>query len=173
MRVGNWVQTYLGVLYYPLDPRAEEVEIVDIAQALSKQCRFGGHCKEFYSVAEHCVHVSQIVPPEFALWGLLHDASEAYIVDVPRPLKKNLEGYIEIERRNMAAICKKFGLSYDMPDEVRVADDAMLLAERDQLVGFEVQPWNIPGTPAPVTVECLTPREAFILFMERFSELTE
>ena len=87
-RVGDWIQTMSGVIFYPLDPRPEEIRIEDIAHALSHQCRFAGHCREFYSVAEHSVRVSRELPQEFMLWGLLHDASEAYLVDLPRPIKR-------------------------------------------------------------------------------------
>ena len=77
-RIGSWLQTYTGKKFYPFDPREEEVDILDIAHALSQLCRFGGHTKEFYSVAEHCVLVSMCCPSEVKLLGLLHDAAEAY-----------------------------------------------------------------------------------------------
>lgn len=105
---GDWIQTYSGRAFYPLAPYPQDVCIEDIAHALSQLCRFGGHCRRFYSVAEHSVLLSRVVVPEFQLWALLHDASEAYLVDVPRPIKKQLPAYVEAERRVMAAICARF-----------------------------------------------------------------
>src|ERR1019366_9954250 len=81
------IRTYSGVRFKPLDPDPA-VGISDIAHALANQCRFGGHSSAFYSVAQHSVRVSEICAAEDALWGLLHDASEAYLVDVPAPLKQ-------------------------------------------------------------------------------------
>ena len=83
----GWVQTVTGKAFYPLKPDPSLISIEDIAWALSMQCRFAGHVLHFYSVAEHCVYISNSVPMEDALWGLLHDATEAYLTDVPRPLK--------------------------------------------------------------------------------------
>jgi hypothetical protein len=91
-RLGNWMQTQFGNQFWPLDPRPEDFDIKEIASALGKACRYAGHCFGFYSVAEHSVLVSQIVPPEFALTALMHDATEAYLVDIPRPLKPYLTG---------------------------------------------------------------------------------
>jgi len=170
VRLGDWLQ--VGTTkYYPLDPRANEIYISDIASALSKQCRFAGHCSEFYSVAEHSVYVSHLVPHEDALHGLLHDATEAYCIDVPRPLKKSLVGYAEIEEKNWLAVCERFGLSPEMPASVKLADNAMLLAERDHLIGFEVEPWNIPGEPADIVPWAYPPNIAYKMFMARFYEL--
>src|SRR5271165_7548492 len=87
-RKGDWIQTYTGRVMYPLDPRPEEINIIDIAHALSNLCRFTGHVRTFYSVAEHSVRVSQHCDPKDALWGLLHDASEAYLADMSRPMKR-------------------------------------------------------------------------------------
>ena len=88
-RRGDWIQTYLGIQFWPLDPRPEEVMLFDIAHSLSNMCRFTGHCREFYSVAQHSVIVSQNVPREDAAWGLLHDASEAYMT------MRRLESFID------------------------------------------------------------------------------
>ena len=82
MRIGDWMQTYTGERFWPLDPRIEDIHIRDISMALGKLCRYGGHTIFFYSVAEHSVLVSEYVPEEYALWGLLHDASEAYLSDI-------------------------------------------------------------------------------------------
>ena len=83
----GFIGTFSGLRFWPLAPNLEKILVEDIAHALAHQCRFGGHASRFYSVAEHSVHVSQLCLPEHALWGLLHDASEAYLVDLPRPLK--------------------------------------------------------------------------------------
>ena len=135
MRYGDFIQTYSGIEFYPLDPRIEEVKLLDIAHALSNICRFTGHCNEFYSVAQHSVLVSQYVSEENALWGLLHDASEAYICDIARPVKKSLEmkPYKEIEKRLMNVIAKTFNLSEDEPKEVKEIDTKMLRTEARDL----------------------------------------
>jgi 5'-deoxynucleotidase YfbR-like HD superfamily hydrolase len=111
-RLGGWLQTFTGGEIWPIDPRPEEINIVDIAQALSQQCRYAGHTTRFYSVAEHSVYISREVPAELALWGLLHDASEAYLVDIPRPLKPYMPVYKHWERELMQVIAAKFGLSW-------------------------------------------------------------
>ena len=97
----GFIGTFSGLRFWPLDPNPEKILIADIAHALAHQCRFGGHASKFYSVAEHSVHVSKLCLPEHALWGLLHDASEAYLVDLPRPLKllPEFAPYREAERR--------------------------------------------------------------------------
>jgi hypothetical protein len=165
------MQTASGRAYWPLDPRADEVFIGDIAHALSNLCRYGGHCRKFYSVAEHSVLVSQVVPPEDALAGLLHDAAEAYCIDVPRPLKGYLAGYEDIEHRNWRAICQRFGLPVELPASVKLADNAVLLAEKAALMLPQPMPWNVPGTAAPVLVEGYTPADARYLFLDRFDTL--
>ncbi|MBF0612521.1 MAG: hypothetical protein HQL55_15470, partial [Magnetococcales bacterium] len=78
----NWIQTFTGRQFWPLAPVLEHIHVQDIAHALSLLCRFNGHCQKFYSVAEHSLHVATILPPELAGWGLLHDASEAYLADL-------------------------------------------------------------------------------------------
>jgi hypothetical protein len=171
-RVGNWQQVFSGRQFWPLDPRPEEIGIEDVAHALSMLCRFGGHCERFYSVAEHSVLVSHVVPPELALVGLLHDATEAYAVDIPRPLKPALSGYKQIEHNLWLAIASRYGLPDGMPDEVKAADNAVLLAEQAQIMKPAPAPWCIPGEAAPVTILCLPPSVAKTLFLERFAELT-
>lgn len=174
-RKGRWMQTYSGLAYWPLDPRAAEVRIVDIAHALSMLCRYGGHCKNFYSVAEHSVHVSMLVPPEHALVALLHDAAEAYCADVPRPLKKCLDGYARIEQMNWHAIAARFKLSQIMPDTVAHADIAMLFAEQKMLmVASPREDWGM-GLTTPITadvqIKCWSPDEAERAFLQRFAVL--
>jgi hypothetical protein len=171
-RDGNWQQTFSGRAFWPIDPRADEVDIHDIAHALAHQCRFGGHCSRFYSVAEHSVLVSEIVPPEMALSALLHDATEAYCVDVPRPLKPYLAGYKEIEQRIWQAIAERFGLPCDMPAEIKDADNAVLLAEKIELMKPAPMAWNVPGEPARVKIFGFEPKTAKRIFLARYEELT-
>lgn len=172
-RHGNWMQTFTGKQFWPMDPRADEICIEDIANSLSKQCRYAGHCKSFYSVAEHSVYVSHFVPKDLALCALLHDATEAYVVDVPRPLKPYLANYNEIESRVWLALSDKFGLPKVMPEEIHIADNAVLLAEKEQIVGPSPAPWVIKGTPANVKIWCYSPIEAYRFFMKRYKELTK
>jgi hypothetical protein len=171
-RIGDWMQTATGGQFWPLDPRPQEIHIEDIAWALAHMCRYGGHCSRFYSVAEHSVLVSQVCPPEHALAGLLHDASEAYCVDVPRPLKRSQAGNADIEERLWQAIASRFNLSPELPASVKAADNAVLLAEKPVLMGTKYV-WSIPGEPANVKIRCLSPDQATNLFFDRFRELTE
>jgi 5'-deoxynucleotidase YfbR-like HD superfamily hydrolase len=172
-RFGNWMQTYSGRMFWPMDPRASDVHIEDIAHALSQQCRYAGHSDRFYSVAEHCVLVSRSVRSAHNLWGLLHDASEAYLVDIPRPLKPYLTNYADIEGRVMAAICERFGLLESMPDEVRSADERICNDERDALLKPPPMPWAIDPNPIGVTIRGLPPTEAKAEFLEEFNRLME
>ena len=132
-----WIETFTGKKFHLLDPQPEEVCIEDIAHALALSCRFCGHVRQFYSVAEHSIHVSNICEPVDALWGLLHDASEAYIADLSRPVKHCTPvgpPYIAVEARIMAVIAAKFGLPTTMPPGVKVADNTLLFAEKDKLM---------------------------------------
>jgi hypothetical protein len=170
-RVGDWMQTASGRQFWPLDPRADEVHIEDIAAALSNQCRFGGHCRWHYSVAQHSVYVSHQVPREMALAGLLHDATEAYCVDVPRPLKHQLTGYADIERALWLAVAQRFDLPVELPEAVHRADDAVLLAEKEQIMRPPPAPWGVPGAAAHITIGYWTPQQAHDAFLRRFTEL--
>jgi hypothetical protein len=174
-RRGDWIQTFTGVQFWPLDPRADEIRIEDIAHALAQQCRFGGHCRSFYSVAEHSVRVSRVVPPQDALWGLLHDGSEAYCVDVPRPLKRHLSEYGVIENRLMLAICERFRLPVTMPASVKRADQVLLNTEKRDLTGPAPAPWTVaqgmPTEPLQERIEPWSPFEAKARFLARFYEL--
>lgn len=176
-RRGDWMQTWTGGRFYPLDPRKSEVEIVDIAFALGNIARYNGHCR-FYSVAEHSVHVSRIVPPEHALQGLLHDAHEAYMGDITRPMKNCLMrldadfGLDTIERRVMIAIASAFGTSPDLHMWVKNADLAMLALEKMRLWPRS-DSWNLPhGAPRGPLIECLPPQGATLAFLRRYCELT-
>lgn len=152
---GDWMQTHTRRRFYPMDPRAEDIDPEDIAHALSLLCRYGGHIDRFYSVAEHCVLMSRVVAPEHALAALLHDATEAYVVDVPRPLKRYLADYRMIEDKVWLAIAERFGVNVTLPDDVHDADNRMLLNETAVLMpgvgiwaglqGLEVLPVKVIG----------------------------
>lgn len=172
-RYGNWMQAYGGGKCWPLDLHPEDITIIDIAHALGMLCRYNGHCKKFYSVAEHSVLVSRLVKSENALWGLLHDASEAYVADVPRPLKAYLKGYKNIEKRAHQAIAQKFGLPPEIPDEVKYYDNCILLDEKEQIMmpGPDWEPSPLIK-PTGVQIECWSPSTAKANFLYRFHELT-
>jgi len=157
-RVGDWGCTSSGRRYYPADPRSGDFDIEDIAHALSLQCRFGGHVRRHYSVAEHCVHVSYECCGRYALDGLLHDASEAYLVDVPRPARASLAGYAEMEAQLMDCVEDRFGLGdrsklgrYKMPACVVTADERMLATEARDLMPQDgpgrVKGWSLSHAP--------------------------
>ncbi len=169
----SWIQTYTGRAFDVFDPRPEFIEIVDIAHSLSQQCRFTGHTKCFYSVAQHSIHVSRMVPEEFLLWALLHDASEAYLVDVPRPLKKELTNYREIEDKVMQAVAERFGLVWPMPFAVMVADNRALATEKRDLLNECRLPWSIADPPDPERIKPMRPRTAEQKFLDRFDEICE
>lgn len=140
-------------------------------------CRYGGHCRKFYSVAEHSVYVSYCVSPASALWGLIHDAAEAFLVDVPRPVKKMLPLYREIEYRLLLCVAERFGLPAEMPDEVKRVDNGILHVEREQLLAPSLMEWGDPqagpSTRLPlITVVGHTPQAARRLFLYRYTEIT-
>jgi hypothetical protein len=129
------ILTYSGKLFDVLNPDPKLIDLVDISAALSKLCRFGGHCREFYSVAEHSILVSTLIQQEYpedrtlAAWALMHDASEAYMVDIPRPVKRQLHEYVRMEDAIQKTIAERFSLPWPMPDEVHQADTNMLALE--------------------------------------------
>ncbi len=172
-RIGDWMQVHSGRAYWPLSPKAEDVDIHDIAHALSMMCRYGGHTSFFYSVAEHSVLVSTQVPPEVAMQALLHDATEAYCGDVVRPLKQNLTGYDAIEDLNWRVIAERFGVPYGMHPSVKQADNAVLLAEKGALLKESPIPWYWAKDlkPADVRIYGHSPTLAKGVFLARFKEL--
>ena len=167
-RRGDWMQTFTGREFYPLDPRMEEIEIRDIAHALSLSCRYGGHSLCFYSVAEHCVHIAEAAPDDMKLVALLHDASEAYLSDVIRPIKPFLENYDSIEEGLMAVIAGKFGFQWPMPAEIKRLDNAILADERDQVMAKPPRDWHLPEPPLGVHLPCWSAEEAEIEFLHAF-----
>lgn len=169
---GDWIQTATGRQFWPMDPRPDEVFIEDIAHALSNLCRYGGHALRFYSVAEHCVLLSRVAEPQFKLWALLHDASEAYLVDVPRPIKPFLYGYDAAESKIMRAVEERFNLHLGMPECVKQLDRAILTDERQQVMAPAPVPWSTDGEPLGVEVYCWPPHRAKWFFLSAFYDLS-
>lgn len=167
-RRGDWMQTVSGVEFYPLDPRPQEIHIEDIAHSLSMLCRYGGHSHTFYSVAEHCVHVANAAPDELKLTALMHDASEAYLTDIIRPVKPFLSNYISFENRLMRAIADRFDFQWPMPPEVKRLDNAILVDERDQAMTRPPRDWNLPEPALGVELQFWTPQKARYEFLASF-----
>lgn len=170
----SYIQTLSGKHINYLDIHHEDIVIEDIATALSHICRFTGHLPEFYSVAQHSVLVSHLVPAEFALEALLHDAAEAYVQDIPAPLKRILPDYRRVEAYVDGVIREKFGLPALQHPTVKYADLVMLGTERRDLNIDDGTVWpvlvGIPPTDL-FTVIPLRPVQAYGLFMARFNEL--
>lgn len=185
----RWIQTFSGKKFDPLDPKPEDIDIEDIATALSNICRYGGHVSRFMSVAEHSYLVSLRVQELGGdlydqKWALLHDASEAYIGDIVRPLKTQplFEDYLKVEKRLMAAIVGKYGLNPLEPKIVKDTDWEMLGTEVDQLKRPIHPEWGATTStgklPEPLThghwgtrVLGEPPYDARFLFLKRFDDL--
>jgi len=174
----NYFRTYTGKIIHPLSPSVDGIDIDDVAHSLSQICRFLGHTDGFYSVAQHSVLVSRHVPREDALWGLLHDASEAYLCDLPSPVKNSplLGAYRIAENRLMLAVCAKYGLPPRMPRSVRVADKVILATEFRDVTTVADQEWIVRECGQfPLPDYTILPWPAAVAedqFLRRFTELT-
>ena len=162
---GHWITTYTGRKFHYLDPQPDEICIEDIAHALAFTCRFGGHCKAFYSVADHSIRVAEILSPNLRLAGLLHDAHEAYLHDLLRPIKQDMPAYRELADIIQHAIGKRFDSWY--PDEmdseewceVKHADDILLATEARDLM-TNTEGWASLPVPLRSTIKPRTIRES-------------
>ena len=171
----NTIMTVEGS-YFDFDhPEQSSFTIETVAHALSNLCRYTGHTREFYSVAQHCVYVSHIVPEHLALQGLLHDAGEAFINDVARPLKNMLPDYRIIEHRVEKAVFERLGIPVEIAPEVHHADLVMLATEKRDLMPGNSTRWALlDGIPMlDMEIEPVLPRQAYRLFMDRYEELTK
>lgn len=166
----NKIRTVTRQYFDFLNPGLHDYQVLDIATALSNICRYTGHLQEHYSVAQHSVHVSHLVPPRMALAGLMHDAAEAYLGDVSSPLKALLPDYKVIEKRVEECIASHFKIPHLCPlaAPIKVADRTMLEAEMAALQDFT--PWLGPVLPFDIAPwPAKFARERFIL---RYNELT-
>lgn len=171
---GPWIQTFTGRAVHLLDPSPADVAIEDIAHSLSHICRYTGHVEMFYSVGEHSLWASFLAPPQHRLAALLHDATEAYVNDLSKPLKNLLPQYEEIERLHWIAVANKFELSHELPAEVKRIDKELLMAEHHVLMKKAPAPWgyaNVVPTPGFKPL-CMAPIVCEIAFLQRYLELT-
>lgn len=171
------IQTSDGHYFNLLEPCPTTISIKGIAHALSNLCRFTGHPSEFYSVAQHSVMVSLVVPPEVAREALLHDAAEAYIGDVSTPLKMLLPEYKAIERNIEQVIAERFKLNWAPMTQtlVKKADLILLATEkRDLFVSVEREPkWAcLDGiSPLDMIIRPWPPEKARRAFLQRTADL--
>lgn len=179
----NVMPTYTGKgIDLSAEPRRAKIDPLDIAHALSQQCRFAGHTLSFYSVAEHSVRVSRLFygegkrDKELALIALLHDAVEAYLQDIIRPLRVQLTEYADLERKWALRIGSRFGLGdqlADLPQEVMDADLILLATEcRDLIRVPKDRQVDLPEPMLERIVRTLTPARARDAFMHRWDELS-
>jgi len=164
----SWIQTYLGGMFDPRNPRASDVKLEDIAHSLALTCRYTGHCVGFFSVAQHCVLMTHEVSDEAKPYALLHDAAEAYIADIARPLKKTLPEISQIENRVLEVIVEAFGivLTESILDEVHEADNRMLVTEQESIMRPPPAPWETAGIKSyEVEIECWSWQHAKDLYL--------
>lgn len=178
----SWIKTYTGRRFYPFDPRLDEIELTDIAHALSMQCRFSGHVKEFYSVAQHSVMVHDLVQsPRAKFWALFHDATETYIGDMASPIKWFFPEFSEMEDALALRIIERWRIPFDeeIEHEVKQVDNWLVFQEGRLLLNNpETEVWQA-RTQRPTTfrhndidsIECLDPKRACHLFLDRFFSL--
>lgn len=166
-----WIQTFSGKKFFPLDPRIEDIDIIDIAHSLSNQCRFSGHVKHFYSVAQHSVYVSYLSK---SLAGLMHDGSEAYLVDLPKPIKDSGEFDFYKEKENVLQklIYQKYCSIESEPIDVKICDMIMLSTEANCLLDNLHPEFKFPTQPLKtLIIEPMNPTQAKEFFLNRFKEL--
>lgn len=167
-----WIETFTGKEFYFLDPTPDSIDIRDIAHSLAFCCRFTGHSKRFYSVAEHSILVSYLANDPLA--GLLHDASEAYITDIASPIKPYLSNYKELEDMLMGRIASKFGFDYPFDPDIKDCDATQLKTEAKYLLKSGGIPWaHLYPTKRQHGIKpmCLSPEEAETAFLERYEEV--
>jgi hypothetical protein len=177
---GPFIQTVSGRRVNPFAPSPDDIDLGDIAVALSNQCRFGGHTRRYYSVAQHaCIVSDQVLAragdAHAALWALLHDASEAYLIDLPHPIKHRSELgrlYREAEEELEEIIRQRFGLSGPAPASVKEVDRAVLATERAALT---MVAWHWPELegvePLEIEIDPWPPEVAAAEFLERYAKL--
>jgi len=136
LHTASTIRTFKGHYVDVFNPDPETIDIEDIAHGLSNTCRFGGHTYVFYSVAQHSSTVArhELMPEDLKLTALLHDATEAYMCDLPRPIKRHLPSYKEAEEKLMQVIANKFHLEFPFPKEIKAIDNLTLELEHEKIM---------------------------------------
>lgn len=159
----NAILIHSGILFDVFNPKKEDIREVDIAHALSNLCRYGGHSPKFYSVAQHSVLCSLVEgTPQEQMEALMHDASEAYLIDLPRPIKRNMPNYVLIEDKLLKVICEHYKLTFPLSERVHKIDNDILQ--------FEYKAFY-DDTDKDENFVFWTPEEAKIKFLARYAEL--
>ncbi|BCB25924.1 hypothetical protein SKTS_08100 [Sulfurimicrobium lacus] len=168
-----YVSTYLGNRFYPLEPRIDDIEIEDIAHGLAYQCRFNGQTNAFYSVAQHSLIVASQVPDDLQLAALLHDAAEAYLGDMVKPLKLLLPAFSAIEDSVTRIIGERFGLDLSHHGDIKRADLVALATEKRDLMPYSTESWtSLQGIEAlPDRICTMQPEDAKQAFLRAFGDL--
>ena len=177
IQLNEGIRLFSGVMFDYNNPGESDVAIEDIAHALSNICRFAGHVRHFYSVAQHAVNCSCIVASEFAYEALLHDTAEAFTNDLPTPLKFAVPIFKDLEVRIESAMAERFNFTYPLPAEVGLADLQMLQLEKNELKGTEGDWEVLRGVESAhlrglVDLSPWTPAEAKARFLDRYEELS-
>ncbi|MES2018922.1 MAG: phosphohydrolase [Pseudomonadota bacterium] len=168
-----YVSTFSGNRFYPLEPRIDHVAIEDIAHGLAYQCRFNGQTRAFYSVAQHSLIVASLVPPPLQLAALLHDAAEAYLGDMVKPLKVLLPAFGAIEDQVSALIARAFDIDFSDYAPIKHADLIALATEKRDLMPHSAERWDyLDGIVAlPEAIVAMSPPQAKQAFLAEFGRL--
>jgi len=166
----NCIRTHSGIYINPFEPTPDQITIEDIAHSLSMQCRFAGHLPKFYSVAQHSVECSNMVNSHFQLQALMHDASEAYLLDIPSPIKKVIPAYRSAENNLMNIIAEKFGFTYPLYKIVKWADQEMLEFEWDKIM-LQNKFIKYAEFPSKNFFECWSPEQAEEEFLNQYNRI--
>lgn len=172
--IGPKILLYSGTYFDLLDPERSDLAIEDIAHGLSNICRFAGQCRRFYSVAQHCVHMADLIEPPHSYAALMHDAPESVVGDVSRPLKDLLPDYRAIEACCEAAIFRRFNVPSPLAPEVKIMDARMLATEQRQLMRNSDE-WDYTRglESLPLDIPAWSPEQAKRQFMGRYLQLKD
>lgn len=185
----TWIETFTGKRINPMHLDEEMIDINDIAHSLALQCRFVGHCIVFYSIAEHSMRVAELLhkmltgnaddmdigaeaTAKTCLAALLHDAAEAYIGDISRPVKHHpmFKFAIELEKQILGKIMKKFNCTGANWELIKKADDIMLATEAEYLMADSGKGWYLPELPLPHRPKLIAPEDVEPMFLYRFEK---
>jgi len=164
--------TYQGKTVAPMSPSLDDFDIVTIAHSLALKTRWNGQCISFYSVAQHCIHVADLVAPEFKLKALFHEMDEVFLPDIPRPLKPLIPKWKDLALDHQTIGFEAMGLSQGIPIEVHHADNIMLATEARDLMRIDARArWGFDVSPAKMVIIPLSPHDAECEFLLKYDEL--